>query len=43
MILIALIWDGVPSGSDNFKKVIKVPDIEDFIFGGFESIAIIWD
>ena len=30
MILIALMWVRIPSSPDNFKRVIKIPDFEDF-------------
>ena len=39
MILIALMWARIPSGPDNFKKVIKIPDFPDFLFCDFESVA----
>ena len=39
MILIALMWARIPSGPDNFKRVIKYQTLRTSFYGGFESVA----
>ena len=36
MIVIALMWARIPSGPDNFKRVIEY---QTSFYGGFESVA----
>ena len=39
MILIALMWARIPSGPDNFKRVIQYQTLGTSFHGGFESVA----
>ena len=41
MILIALMWNRIPQGPDNFKRVIKYQALTASFYGGFESVASI--
>ena len=40
MILIALMSARIPSGPDNFKRVIKCQTFQTSVYGGFESVAL---
>ena len=39
MILIALMWTRIPSGPDNFKRIIKYQTFQTSFYGGFKSVA----
>ena len=39
MILIALMWDRIPPGPDNFKRVIKHQTLQTSFYCDFESMA----
>ena len=39
LFLIALMWVRIPSGHDDFKRVIEYQTLGNSSYGGFESVA----